>query len=112
MAAWIQGIFTGSLEIWCGIAAKFGPVICEQKWHGQLLESVPKRGNNASASLLSPGMWPDGLMAIPGQDVSPEVQAQRGSSARQAGPRVPDAVEAHTGYPSPGGVKRISDFGV
>ena len=50
--------------------------------------------------------------AIPGQDVSPEVQAQRGSSARQAGPRVPDAVEPHTGYLSPGGVKRISDLGV
>lgn len=60
MAPWIQGIFTGSLEIWCGIAAKFGPVVCEQKWHGQLLESVPKWGNNASVSLLSPGMWPDG----------------------------------------------------
>lgn len=31
MAAWIQGIFPGPLEIWYGIAAKFGPVICEQK---------------------------------------------------------------------------------
>ena len=60
MAAWIQGIFPGSLEIRCGIAAKFRPVVCEQKWHGQLLEGIPKRGNNASASLLSPGCGPDG----------------------------------------------------
>lgn len=62
-------------------------------------------------------LWNVDLMAgmgaaIPGQEVISEVQAQQGSRTRRAEPRVPDAVEAHMGYLSPGRVKRISDFGV